>query len=208
MKAFPIDDWDRRETFQHFVDYPMPHLVLGAHLQIGEAYQQLKQAGLSPFLFTVHSICRAANESLPFRLRLRDRHQIVEHECVHPSFTRPEGTEAFGLRRCSFQADPFLFQEQALQAPDLKFGPQSDQAEEDAWIFLSCLPWLHFSHAMLPFSPDTVSVPRILWGQLRQGLLPVSVQVHHALMDGLHVARFLERLEQLLQDPPRPEEGQ
>ena len=41
--------------------------------------------------------------------------------------------------------------------------------------------------------------------------MPVSVSAHHALMDGLHVARFLEALEadfsdpgQVLASPPDP----
>jgi chloramphenicol O-acetyltransferase type A len=32
-------------------------------------------------------------------------------------------------------------------------------------------------------------------------LLPISVEVHHALMDGLHVGRFLTRLEEMLAKP-------
>ncbi len=32
-------------------------------------------------------------------------------------------------------------------------------------------------------------------------LLPISVEVHHALMDGLHVGRFLTRLEAALPAP-------
>jgi chloramphenicol O-acetyltransferase type A len=32
-------------------------------------------------------------------------------------------------------------------------------------------------------------------------MMPVSVEVHHALMDGLHVGRYFERLEGYLSDP-------
>jgi chloramphenicol O-acetyltransferase type A len=31
--------------------------------------------------------------------------------------------------------------------------------------------------------------------------MPVSVEVHHALMDGLHVGRYFGRLESYLSDP-------
>ena len=41
------------------------------------------------------------------------------------------------------------------------------------------------------------SIPRILFGRcVREGKrmkMPVSVEVHHALVDGLDVARFFER---------------
>jgi len=32
-------------------------------------------------------------------------------------------------------------------------------------------------------------------------MLPISVEVHHALMDGLHVGRYLSRLEEALAEP-------
>jgi len=32
-------------------------------------------------------------------------------------------------------------------------------------------------------------------------MLPISVEVHHALMDGLHVGRYLTRLEEMLMQP-------
>jgi chloramphenicol O-acetyltransferase type A len=37
--------------------------------------------------------------------------------------------------------------------------------------------------------------------QSGQRLMPISVEVHHALMDGLHVGRYLERLQQLFLAP-------
>jgi len=198
-RPFSLANWERKNTFLNFRDYPMPYLVIGANLEIGSAYTRLKEAGASPFLWTVHCASRAANENLPFRLRIREG-DLVEHERVHPSFTVPDGEEAFGLRRAPFVEDFGEFQSLAQAAPRLNFSPQSDQIGEDHWIFLSCMPWIHFSHVVQPVSPDTASIPRVIWGKLRDGRLPISVQVHHGLMDGLHVGRFLSRLEELLSD--------
>ena len=48
-------------------------------------------------------------------------------------------------------------------------------------------------------------MPRIAFGKFIQEndrtLLPISVEVHHALMDGLHVGRFLMRMEEALSKP-------
>ena len=49
------------------------------------------------------------------------------------------------------------------------------------------------------------SIPRIAFGKfIKEGeriFLPISVEVHHALMDGLHVGRFMMRLEEMLANP-------
>jgi len=48
-------------------------------------------------------------------------------------------------------------------------------------------------------------VPRIAFGKFtsenERTRLPISIEVHHALMDGLHVGRFLARLEEMLMEP-------
>jgi chloramphenicol O-acetyltransferase type A len=68
------------------------------------------------------------------------------------------------------------------------------------------LPWVSFtsfSHARNWRQQD--SIPRIAFGKFIEEndriLLPISVEVHHALVDGLHVGRFLMRLEELLSKP-------
>ena len=76
----------------------------------------------------------------------------------------------------------------------------------DDLIYFTVLPWVSFSsfaHARTPGRGE--SVPRIAFGKFtsenKRTRLPISVEVHHALMDGLHVGRFLARLEEMLMEP-------
>jgi len=68
------------------------------------------------------------------------------------------------------------------------------------------LPWVSFtsfSHARNWRRED--SVPKIAFGKFIKKddrvLMPFSVEVHHALMDGLHVGRYVMRLEEVLREP-------
>ena len=53
-------------------------------------------------------------------------------------------------------------------------------------------------------------MPRITWGRISSRndgwTMPVAVQVHHALVDGLHLGRFYDALQQRLSVslPPSP----
>jgi chloramphenicol O-acetyltransferase type A len=67
-------------------------------------------------------------------------------------------------------------------------------------IFCSVLPWLHFtsfSHAQKQSKHD--STPRIVMGKYKtthnEIAMPVSVEVHHAIVDGLHVGQYFEKLQ-------------
>jgi chloramphenicol O-acetyltransferase type A len=48
------------------------------------------------------------------------------------------------------------------------------------------------------------SVPKITFGRFSQRnhkkIMPVSINVHHGLMDGYHVGQYLELFEQLIND--------
>ena len=67
-------------------------------------------------------------------------------------------------------------------------------------IHYSAVPWLVFTDMKHPTNMRSGdSVPKISTGKyFREGeklLLPVSVTCHHGLMDGYHVAKFIEILD-------------
>lgn len=68
---------------------------------------------------------------------------------------------------------------------------------------VSCIPWLHFEH----FSSNSKSmenkiVKMITLGKYEQEnnryILPITIQISHAIADGYHVALFFERLQEEL----------
>jgi chloramphenicol O-acetyltransferase type A len=69
-------------------------------------------------------------------------------------------------------------------------------------VYHSVLPWFRFT-AYNNALPGHDSIPRIVFGQVtregRRMMMPVAVEVHHAVVDGLDVAKFYERFDQELQ---------
>ncbi len=51
------------------------------------------------------------------------------------------------------------------------------------------------------------SVPRIAWGKYFKDqdkvMLPLSIQAHHALMDGVHAGRYYEQIQVLMNNPEK-----
>lgn len=66
-------------------------------------------------------------------------------------------------------------------------------------LFVSSLPWITYGGIVQPTPSPADSNPRITWGRYRRegtrAFLPVSLLCHHALVDGLHMARFYQNLE-------------
>ena len=70
-------------------------------------------------------------------------------------------------------------------------------------IHFSAIPWVDFtslSHARSFSFRD--SMPKISFGKVteKEGVksMPVSIHVHHGLMDGYHVGQFVDKFQELL----------
>ena len=76
----------------------------------------------------------------------------------------------------------------------------------DDLLYMTSIPWVSFTSVMHPLDLHPVdSVPRFAWGKYfkESDLLkmPLSVQAHHALMDGIHAGRFYTIVQDYLYQP-------
>lgn len=208
IQAVPLslDDWPRRDHFQFYSAFQEPFYSVTANVDCSGLLENSRANGLSPTLRIWHSVLRVANRLPAFTHRIHNG-QPVRHQTIHlsPTVLRPD--ETFTIIFLPFLADYSEFEaearpriEQAKQTKGLKLDLKSSR--EDL-IHFSTLPWFRFTgltHARALGVPD--SVPKITLGRYTQEngrwLLPISVTVHHGLVDGLHVAQYLTGLEELL----------
>ena len=200
-----IDNWERKHIYEGFRACEFPFLVVGANVNLGNSPEYWKTAGISPYLACVYAICKAANEIPAFRQRMRGD-DLIEYDTVHADFTVPAGEASFTIRQIPFTSEFQPFYQAASSKEDVGFIMPGDITELDHWIFMSCLPWISFTHVMQPMqSLKNDCIPRIVWGKFsQQGSLwnmPISVQAHHSLVDGLHIAQLLSRLENYFANP-------
>ncbi len=210
MKTIDFKDPHRRKHFDFFRRMDQPHFNLTANLEITPLLHFLQQEGL-PFTATVvYCITRAANAIPQFRQRIRGE-RVIEHPKVSPSFTvHTKASDVFSFCYVEYQPDLILFTADAQrQIQQMQEAPSfEDEAGRDDYLFLSSIPWVSFTgiqHAM-NFSPAD-SVPRIAWGKYFQDgqrlLMPLSVQAHHALVDGRDMGHYFEAIQALFLHPQR-----
>jgi len=81
-----------------------------------------------------------------------------------------------------------------------------DEPGRDDLLYMTAIPWVSFTSLMHPLDLDPVdSVPRLAWGKFFEDgeclKMPLSVQAHHALMDGIHMGRFYTKVQDYLDHP-------
>lgn len=207
MRQIDQAHWPRREHFQFFNAFDYPHTNWCAHVELSTFYDAVKRHGLSFNLAAIYVIARAANDVPELRQRIRGD-CIVEHEVVHPSTTILARDDLFSFCTISYSAN---FAEFAARAAELIAAVQLDptvvdEPGQDDLLFMTAIPWVSFTSIMHPLHWHPVdSIPRIAWGKyFREGdalKMPLSLQAHHALVDGLHMSRFFATVQGYLDDP-------
>ncbi|MBT8220513.1 MAG: chloramphenicol acetyltransferase [Bacteroidia bacterium] len=202
MKEVVFDNPHRKKHFEFFRNLNHPHFNITASVKVGSLIKTCKEKEISVHLALVYLISRIANEIPEFRWRIRGD-QIIEHVAVHPSFTVPtETSDVFSFCEVKYDKDSKVFLERAMDARSQRWSDPhfEDEKDRDNYIFLSSFPWVAFTgyqHAM-QFHPHD-SVPRISWGKILETngvmTMPLSVQVHHAIVDGSHVGQYFEMVE-------------
>ncbi len=207
MRIIDLDTWPRRRHYELYRGLDYPHFGLCAEVEIGAFQAAVKAAKLSFTSAAAWVLARAANEMPEFRLRIRGG-QVVEHEVVHPSFIVLNEQELFSFCTVPYRADMRAFCVLAAERmAQVQAEPVlADEPGQDDLLFMTSLPWVSFTSMQHPIHMHPVdSVPRIAWGKffVREGRtwMPVAVQAHHALMDGLHVGRYYESIQELFSQP-------
>ena len=130
--------------------------------------------------------------------------QVVEYDRCPSSHTvaLPDGTYCY----CSLEVDrPFreFLPYAAAEQERVKAAPTLEDGEDgESLFFVSCVPWLSYTALTQPTPTPADSNPRITWGrwhrQEGRTLLPMTLLANHALVDGIHIARFYENLDREL----------
>jgi chloramphenicol O-acetyltransferase type A len=205
--AGPIDvrRWKRRDHYLLFRKYERPFFSVTVDVDVTAAWSASRAPGSGSFFLTsLFFMLKAANDVEAFRLRLRPR-GVWRHDRVAAGPTIMRADETFGFARLEPAATlaEFATQGQAvISAAAAHRGLRVERSDDI--VFHSVLPWLRFSSFTNALSGKADSIPRIVFGQCTpQGarvMMPVAVEVHHAVVDGLDVARFFDRFTAYLDD--------
>jgi chloramphenicol O-acetyltransferase type A len=207
MRSIDMQTWSRREHFELYNSFNHPHFNMCANVDLSSFLPYLKHNAISFNAAIVYLISRTANAIPEFRYRIHGE-QVVEHEVVHPSTTILVSEDVFSFCGLSYVDNFAEFSTHyARKVAYVKEHPTlEDESEDDDMLFMTAIPWVSFTSFMHPINMHPCdSIPRFAWGKyFHEGeviRMPLSIQGHHAVMDGIHMAKFYQRIQGYLDKP-------
>jgi chloramphenicol O-acetyltransferase type A len=200
VNILDLKNWKRKEHFDFFSKMASPYFGITTEVDCTQAYKTAKEKGYSFFAYYLHRSMIAVNSVEELKLRILDN-RVVLFDNVNAGATigRKDGT--FGFIFAHFSNDFEVFNSE-LQKEILAVHSSSglrlndDDIKKDL-VRHSTIPWTSFTGLLHPTNFDqSESVPKITFGKysIRDGkkYLPVSIEAHHGLADGFHLAKYLD----------------
>ena len=205
-KKIDIARWERSEIYRFFKDFDEPYYGITVDLECTAAYDRAKKNKHSFFLYYLYLILKAVNQTEAFKYRIEED-ELYLYDVVNASSTIDRDDGTFGFSYIPYFEDLGLFMERATEEMiEVRMSDQLIRQEiGENIIHFSSLPWIKFTHVSHPRDyKRRDSIPKVTVGKYymsdKKRMIPVSVHVHHAVADGLHVGQFFETLQALFME--------
>lgn len=193
-------NWSRRDYYTYFGAFDDPFFGVVVNVDCTAAYDYCRNHDVSFFLYYMYESIKAVNQVENFRYRLLDG-EVYLFDRVHPSTTVGRHDNSFGFALFEYTDN---FESFAANAKEKIAEVQTYpglRIEENAMrvdvVHCTTVPWFSFTgvkHEKSILNGD--SIPKFAYGKYfdhdGHKLLPVSINAHHGLVDGYHVAQYLE----------------
>ncbi|RUT65193.1 type A chloramphenicol O-acetyltransferase [Morganella morganii] len=194
---------NRREHFALYRQQIKCGFSLTTKLDITALRTALAETDYKFYPVMIYLISRIVNQFPEFRMAMKDN-ELIYWDQSDPVFTVfHKETETFSALSCRYCPDlsEFMAGYNTVMAEyqhDTALFPQENLPENH--LNISSLPWVSFDGFNLNITGnDDYFAPVFAMAKFQQEydrvLLPVSVQVHHAVCDGFHAARFINTLQ-------------
>ena len=159
----------------------------------------VKEQGVSFTLAMVYAVCKCANDIDAFRYRFVDG-QIVLCDKIDTAFTYlNQETELFKVVNVPMIDDLKEYCEFAetiaKEQKEYFTGPLGNDVFQ-----CSPMPWVTYTHISHTNSgKKDNATPLFDWGKFYEKngkiVIPISVQAHHSFVDGIHIGKFVDKLQ-------------
>jgi len=201
-KEIDEKNWKRAMHCQIFRNSIEPSYCVTFELDITKFLAKVKEKNYSFSMAFIYTVSKCANEIEEFRYRFVDG-KIVIFDKIDTAFTyMNKDTELFKVvnvgMKDTLEEYVIAAKETAENQKEYFVGPLGN----DVFQFSPC-PWVSYTHISHTNSgkKDTAT-PLFDWGKFfeRNGkiILPFSVQVHHSFVDGMHIGKLADSLQNYL----------
>lgn len=192
-----LETWERKEFYNHFMNNVVCSYSITANIDVSA----LKNEKLYPAMLWL--LTQTVNEIKEFRTTL-SHEGLGYFENMHPSYTIfNKQNKNFVVIWTEFISEYNLFlknYDRDVQQYQTSMALSPKQNKPINTFDVSMIPWTTFSSFNINvYNEGKYLLPIFTMGKTfvenEKTMLPLAIQVHHAVCDGYHVSLFIDRLQ-------------
>jgi len=196
--------WQREKTFNHFInDVPCTYSMC-VTLDITNFLSTLKLYHFKLFPSILYGLSSIVNKHKEFRMGFNDDSELGYYDISYPCYAVfHQESESFSNVWTEYKDNFQIFHSKYLKDIQ-KYGNAKEEntqiIEQTNLFHVSCIPWVSFTSFSLNLQKGYNYLPPIFtvgkfYELSDKILLPLALQVNHAVCDGFHAARFVNELQ-------------
>lgn len=201
-----VDKWNRKEYYIHYMNELRCTYSLTVNIDITGLRAIVKEMGKRIYPVQIYMIATVVNQYQEFRMDTNSYGKLGYWDEVNPSYTVfNKNSETFSSIWTNYNRVFSRFYDSCIEDID-KYSQSTSlkpKQNEPSNIFtISVLPWVNFTGFNINvFNEGQYLLPIFTIGKFIETensvLMPLSIQVHHAICDGIHLGKFVELLQNL-----------
>lgn len=200
-----LNKWNRGKLFKSYIDNMRIVMSLTVDIDVTRLIEFTKSNGLKFYPSMVWIVSKVVNAHDEFKYSWNDKKELIKWDYVSPSYTEfHKDDENFTKLVTEFSDSIFEFHARFILDRE-KHKKERAFVENKSLNFfdVSCLPWVKYNHFDIHvFDEGKFLAPVITWGkyELEQGkyMMPITMNIHHAVADGFHLSRFFNEVQELI----------
>lgn len=200
-----IDEWSRGSLFQFYIEKMRIVMSLTVDINVAPLITYTKKNGLKFYPAMIWIVSKVINSHDEFKYSWDTDGNLIRWDSISPSYTVfNRDDECFSKFVTEYTDDIFEFYKRTVD-------DQKKYQEERAMIGnqpqnffdVSCLPWVKYKHFDVHvFDEGKFLAPVLTWGKYEvqngNALMPLTMNIHHAVADGFHLSRFFNEVQELI----------
>ncbi len=204
FEIIDTNTWNRKEYFELYSKQMKCTYSLTCNIDISSLISYTKQHKVKLYPTLIYFLTKTVNKHSEFRISLNSNNQLGIWAYMNPCYTIfNKESETFSQIWTQWDEDLGIFISNYNQDFEKFSGVQclNPKPNTPQNVFpISSLPWINFTSFNLNIESKTdYFLPIFTWGKYTNNsnktIIPLAIQVHHALCDGFHVSRFIEDLQ-------------
>lgn len=212
-KTVDINTWSRGELFSFYMDRMRIVMSLTVDIDVTALAGYAKRNGLRFYPAMIWAVSKVVNAHDEFKYGWDAEGRLIKWDFISPSYACfHSDDENFTKAVTRFSPDLQEFHAGYLRDLERRAGLRGVAADQPPNFFdVSCLPWVRYRHCdMHVFDEGKFLAPVVTWGKYEEEggrlIMPLTMNIHHAVADGYHLSRFFNEVQELIDSlPGRPE---